>query len=195
MQNPTLAERVAARNPDGSLRTVWLRRGDAEGDRNHCVELEDVGDVVDERLRLTRVDEADCGRVAGREDRRFCHSIEAGSRRAEAPIRDVSALPFRIVIVPILPLDAVLACNQLVHLADACTLDSSKLLDAAPLRRLLIEPKRVHLADNLETRCVVEGEARLPQEPVSPRAAGLARRVEPHSPIPDPHEETPHARR
>src|SRR6266849_2206336 len=88
VQNPALPERITARDPYVSFRIVWLVRGDAEGDPNHRVELEDDSDSVSEGLGLTRVNEANRRRVAGREDRRLRHSVEAGCRRAEASIRD-----------------------------------------------------------------------------------------------------------
>ena len=86
----------------------------AERDRHDGAGLVDVGNVVDEGLRLAGVQEADGGRIASGKDGGFGEAVQAGRCLAEAAIRDVRDAPVAWVVSSPSPSNAVLLGQHFV---------------------------------------------------------------------------------
>src|SRR5512140_3181631 len=100
-----------------------------------------------------------------------------------------------MIVVAVIALDAILLDETLVHLPYPRPLDAAQLLHTAPLRRLLPETERVHLAHHLEPRRIVQCQLGLIQQPVRPCPARLAGSIEPHPALADPYQQAPYPRR
>src|SRR5579885_3412833 len=194
-----LAKSIAAgtaRFPDGIAREAALRRaaGDLKSNRNDGLELVDVGHIIDEALRLAGVNKADGGRIARGEDSRLGQSIKAGGAGAETPVRGIRSAPIVWVIIPSAPIDPVLARMKLIKPFHTRALYAAQLLDRAPFRGLFAKAQGIHLPHDFEPRAFIEREARLKQQAVRSRAAGLARGIKPDARLADPDDERSRAR-
>jgi len=160
-----------------------------EGGGRGGFELIDVGDIIDEGLRLAAMQETNRRRIARSQDRSLAEAIEASRGRRQGTIGDVGIVPILAVVVALVPIDATALGQELIHFAHACAFDPAQLLDRAAGRRLLVEAASVHLAHDLETSLLVEREASLKQQPVGPSAARLAASIEADTALADPDQE------
>ena len=201
-QQAGLAEAVATTTPDLTDRI----RGDPflaptgiacnpKRDWHHGLELEDIGHVVNERLRLACMQEADRRSVTGRKDCRFREAVEACGRLAETAIGQVRGIPITGIVAPSFPSHAVLAGQNLVEPFDPCPFYATQLFHGPTLRRGFAEAHVVHLADHPQTGIRVERKARLVKQSVRPCTTRLTGGIEPHTGLADPNEEAAHAGR
>ena len=191
LQELGLPEDVPAGQSHLPLRVGRIPGRDPESHGNHRFELEDVGDVVNERLRLAGVDEADRRGVPRRQDGGLADAVQAGGGGREAAVRHITTPPLRGVVVARVPTHTVLAGEKFVHLPHAHPFDAAKLLHTAAFGRLLLEAQRIHLAYDFQSRRVIQGQLRLIEKPVGPRPSRLARGVEPDARLAHPDEEAP----
>ncbi len=81
LEQPGLLEGIAAGNAHLAFRHRRALGGDTEGGRDHGLEFDDIGDVVDEAQRLASMQKADGRGVTRRQNRGFGNPVEAGGPR------------------------------------------------------------------------------------------------------------------
>ena len=76
MQQPALSECVPAGQAHLTFRIMGLLGRNAECHRHHCFKLEDIRNVIDERLWLARMYEAYSRRITGRQNGCLADAVE-----------------------------------------------------------------------------------------------------------------------
>lgn len=101
----------------------------------------------------------------------------------------VGRIPGFLIVIPGLPVNAVLLCQKLVGFPDPGAFDTSQLLDATSLWGGLSKADLVHLPDHLEAEIIIQRKLGLIEQSIGASATGLATGVQANTRFTDPHQQ------
>lgn len=179
MHQTGLVQASSRLDADLSLKLLGLARGGLESEGDCQFSLIQISDVIDKGELLARVNEADGGRISGREDGGMDKPIETGVGGREGAIDGISGEPVLALVITTAPRDSCSLGSVGVGLADAYALLAAELLKCeARVDGFLAEACAVHTDDDTQTRPLIEREAGLTQEVAAMAASTHARGVE-----------------
>lgn len=174
VQQAGLLENLAAVLAGPPLHVVLAAGNQLENQRNGQLHLVQIGDIVDKRKGLTRMDEADRRRVAGGNDGRLRQAVKAGVGGRQGAVYRVGGVPVAGIEAAALPFDLEPLGLLAVRIPHAVPLPPADLLQGKPRLQQLAETFFVHPADHGGAATDVAIEFRLAEEFVGAEAPPAA---------------------